>query len=116
MASIGIDALSGCEALERLVIREAFHNRAEAPRLGIDEIYPWGFYLPSSNHSDTKPSIRMAPVIMVQGNVGAVKTIEVSNSPDGPWRFWMTVSATESGVAITDLDGEASKRFYRITD
>ena len=58
----------------------------------------------------------MAPVIMVQGADGSVKTIEVANSPDGPWRFWMTVTATESGVAITDLDGQASKRFYRVTD
>jgi hypothetical protein len=54
----------------------------------------------------------MAPVIMVQGEEGSVKTIEVA----GPWRLWMTVTATESGVAITDLNGEASKRFYRVTD
>ena len=53
----------------------------------------------------------MAPVIMVQGEEGSVKTIEVADSPDGPWQFWMDVTATASGVAITDLDGQAHKRF-----
>ena len=63
-----------------------------------------------------QPSIRMAPVIMVQGEEGSVKTIEVADSPDGPWAFWMDVTATASGVAITDLDGQAHKRFYRVRD
>ena len=58
----------------------------------------------------------MAPVIMVQGEEGSVKTIEVADSPDGPWQFWMDVTATASGVAITDLDGQAHKRFYRVRD
>ena len=116
VTSIGRSAFIECRSLEHLVIREAFHTRANAWHMGIDEIYPWGFYLPSSAQSTTPPSIRMAPVIMVQGADGSVKTIEVSNSPDGPWRFWMTVTATESGVAITDLDGQASKRFYRVND
>jgi len=66
--------------------------------------------------SPIQPSIRMAPVIMVQGEEGSVKTIEVAESPDGPWVFWMDVTATASGVAITDLDGQAHKRFYRVRD
>jgi hypothetical protein len=98
------------------VIPEAFHSRKEAIRMNISDIYPWGFYLSSSATSDTKASIRLAPVIMVQGEEGSLKTIEVAVTPDGPWRFWMTVTATESGVAITDLDGQASKRFYRVVD
>ena len=116
VVSIGDNAFVDSYALERLVIPEIFHSRKEAVRMYIDEIYPWGFYQPSSATSDTKALIRMAPVIMVQGEEGSLKTIEVASSPDGPWRFWMTVTATESGVAITDLDRQASKRFYRVVD
>ncbi|MDA7559718.1 leucine-rich repeat domain-containing protein [bacterium] len=138
VTSIGVGAFMNCESLasvnipdsvtsigdgafhrnwlERLVIPEAFHSRKEARRIGAEGIYPWGFYLSSSATSDTKASIRMAPVIMVQGEEGSLKTLEVASTPDGPWRFWMTVTATESGVAITDLDGQASKRFYRVVD
>ena len=118
VTSIGWDAFSRSFALERLVIPEAFHSRKESNRIGTNDIYPWAFYLPSSATaaSDTKPSIRMAPVIMVQGEEGSVKTIEVASTPDGPWGIWMTVTATESGVAITDLDRQASKRFYRVVD
>jgi hypothetical protein len=111
---------SRVSALESFTIPQAFHSRLEARRLGpvLYEIYPWGWHVPSAVVGPTllAPSVRMAPVIMVQGLEGSVKTIEVASTPDGPWRFWMTVSATESGVAITDLDGQASKRFYRVVD
>jgi len=88
----------------------------------IGELWFEGRYTTSSNNTQPpttptlQPSIRMAPVIMVQGEEGFVKTIEVADNPDGPWRFWMDVSATASGVAITDLDGQAHKRFYRVRD
>jgi len=103
----------------------AFHSRAEAHRIGDDatgELYLIGRYTTHSNNTQppttptVQPSIRMAPVIMVQGEEGTVKTIEVADSPDGPWQFWMDVTATASGVAITDLDEQAHKRFYRVRD
>ena len=47
---------------------------------------------------------------------GVLKTIEVSDSSDGPWNFYMNVTATASGVAITDLDPNGHKRFYRVLD
>ena len=121
VTSIGDSAFVECNALESIVVPAAFHSRAEARRIGSDatgELYLVGRYTTHSNntHPPTTPSIRMAPVIMVQGEEGSVKTIEVSESPDGPWRFWMDVTATTSGVAITDLDGQAHKRFYRVRD
>jgi len=121
-------AFAHCRSLEMLVIAEAFCTRRQASIMGIDEIYPWGFVehddadsnaaKPTSAYSVSKqnPSIQLAPVIMVQGHEGALKTIEIAESPEGPWKFWMTVSATQEGVAITDLDGQAHKRFYRVRD
>jgi len=55
-------------------------------------------------------------VIMVQGHEGALKTIEIAESPEGPWKFWMTVSATQEGVAITDMRTSANRKFYRVVD
>jgi len=115
----------GCYGLESIVVPSAFHSRAESHRIGSDatgDLWFHGRYTTHSSNTQTpttptiQPSIRMAPVIMVQGNEGSIKTIEVSDSPDGPWRFWMDVTATASGVAITDLDGQAHKRFYRVVD
>ena len=105
---------------ESFTVPQRFHSFEEASRIGfgVYQIYPWGWHVSSSADSPTpkSPSVRMAPVIMVQGEEGSVKTIEVADSPDGPWRFWMDVTATASGVAITDLDGQAHKRFYRVRD
>jgi len=103
----------------------AFYSRAEAARMGgyiTRDLWFHGGYTTHSNNTQPpttptlQPSNRMAPVIMVQGEEGSVKTIEVADSPDGPWRFWMDVTATASGVAITDLDGQAHKRFYRVRE
>ncbi len=105
---------------ESFTVPQRFHSLKEASRIGsgVSHIYPWGWHVPSSadNPTPKSPSVRMAPVIMVQGEEGSVKTIEVAESPDGPWRFWMDVTATPSGVAITDLDGQAYKRFYRVRE
>jgi hypothetical protein len=113
-------AFNNLPALESFTITKRAYSRAIASDIGgsVYEIYPWGWHvLPSiDDQPQTTSSIRMAPVIMVQGEEGSVKTIEVADSPDGPWRFWMDVTATESGVAITDLDGQANKRFYRVVD
>jgi hypothetical protein len=125
VTSIGDYAFMGCYELESIVVPAAFHSRAESHRIGSDatgDLWFHGRYTTHSSNTQTpttptiQPSIRMAPVIMVQGNEGSIKTIEVSDSPDGPWRFWMDVTATASGVAITDLDGQAHKRFYRVVD
>jgi len=125
VTSIGDYAFMGCYELESIVVPSAFHSRAESHRIGSDatgDLWFHGRYTTHSSNTQTpttptiQPSIRMAPVIMVQGNEGSIKTIEVSDSPDGPWRFWMDVTATASGVAITDLDGQAHKRFYRVVD
>jgi len=141
VTSIGHDAFYRCSSLTSITIPESltsfrdmlggnriltlesitapirFHSLATAWDLGFPaySIYPWGWHVASSADNPT-PSVRMAPVIMVQGEEGSVKTIEVADSPDGPWRFWMDVTATASGVAITDLDGQAHKRFYRVRD
>ena len=125
VTSIGDEAFRGCFALESVVVPTAFYSRAEAHRIGwygLWELWGTSGYRTHSNTTQPpttptiQPSIRMAPVIMVQGEEGSVKTIEVADSPDGPWRFWMDVTATASGVAITDLDGQAHKRFYRVRD
>jgi hypothetical protein len=125
VTSIGNFPFNGCYGLESIVVPLAFYSRAEAHRIGGDTIGDLWFHGRYTTHSNNtqppttptiQPSIRMAPVIMVQGEEGSVKTIEVAESPDGPWRFWMDVTATASGVAITDLDGQAHKRFYRVVD
>ena len=129
VTSIGNDVFIGCLNLKSVRIPEQFATGDEANRIGDAFCIPlyqndrWGpnavmLTTPQQPPATpiTQPSIRMAPVIMVQGEEGSVKTIEVADSPDGPWRLWMTVTATESGVAITDLDGDASKRFYRVVD
>ena len=125
VTSIGDAAFQGCIGLESVVVPTAFYSRAEASRIGWQGFWElWGTsgYTTHSNTTQPsttptiQPSIRMAPVIMVQGEEGSVKTIEVADSPDGPWAFWMDVTATASGVAITDLDSQAHKRFYRVRD
>ena len=125
VTSIGRRAFSGCYGLESIVVPAAFYSRTGAALIGDDatrELWGTSGYTTHSNNTQPpttptiQPSIRMAPVIMVQGEEGSVKTIEVADSPDGPWRFWMDVTATASGVAITDLDGQAHKRFYRVRD
>jgi hypothetical protein len=125
VTSIKSWAFFNCFALESIAVPSAFYSRAEAHRIGNDatrELYVAGRYTTHSNNTQPpttptiQPSIRMAPVIMVQGEEGSVKTIEVADSPDGPWQFWMDVTATASGVAITDLDGQAHKRFYRVRE
>lgn len=122
---IGDRAFLNCFGLESIVLPALFHSRQEANRIGGDatrELWFHGRYKIKSSNSQplTTPvvqsSIRMASVITVQGEEGSVKTIEVADSPEGPWRFWMDVTATASGVAITDFDGQAQKRFYRVVD
>ena len=128
VTSIGYDAFALCYGLESITLPAAFHSRRQAHFIGdhaTRELWGTSGYTTHSNNTQPpttpttptiQPSIRMAPVIMVQGEEGSVKTIEVADSPDGPWRFWMDVTATASGVAITDLDGQAHKRFYRLRD
>ena len=124
VTTIGDGAFSNCYALESIAVPAAFYSRTEANRIGdtlTRELWGINYRTHSNNTQPTttptlQPSIRMAPVIMVQGEEGSVKTIEVADSPDGPWQFWMDVTATASGVAITDLDGQAHKRFYRVRD
>jgi hypothetical protein len=125
VTTIGDSAFDECYALESIVVPPSFHSRAELHRIGGDatrEFWFLGHYTTSSTNTQPpttpaiQPSIRIAPVIMVQGEEGSVKTIDVADNPDGPWRFWMDVTATASGVAITDLDGQAHKRFYRVRE
>ncbi|XOV69987.1 MAG: leucine-rich repeat domain-containing protein [Verrucomicrobiota bacterium] len=123
---IGFDAFAHCYELRSVRIPEEFTSGKNAIEIGGQNclaLYLDGNWGPnpsglSAEHPliPIQPSIRMAPVIMVQGEEGSVKTIDVADSPDGPWRFWMDVTATASGVAITDLDGQAHKRFYRVRD
>ena len=126
VSAIGFDAFAHCYELRSVRIPEAFTSGKNAIEIGGQNclaLYLDGNWGPnpfglSAEHPliPIQPSIRMAPVIMVQGEEGSVKTIEIADSPDGPWRFWMDVTATASGVAITDLDGQAHKRFYRVRD
>ena len=121
MTSIGDDAFKAHpdgSIIESIILPIKFQNAFEARRLGLHAIYPWAFrrHENSKNGAVIKPSISMAPVIMVHGEEGALKTIEVSDRPDGPWYFYMNVTATASGVAITDLDPSGHKRFYRVLD
>ena len=115
VTKIGDYAFYNTIQLESLWIPETFHGRGEAHRLGVEMIYPWAFYLPTTGKGND-PRIKLAPVIMVQGSEGALKTIEIAESPDGPWKFWMTISATQEGVAITDLAELFAKRYYRVVD
>jgi len=120
-AGTSFEAFHNLPSLESFTVSKNIHSRETASWFGgeLYEIYPWGWHVLPPEQPETEPesvSIRMAPVIMVQGEEGSVKTIEVADSPDGPWRFWMDVTATVSGVAITDLDGQAHKRFYRVRD
>ncbi len=115
VTQIGDYAFYNTIQLESLSIPEVFHKRGEARRLGVETIYPWAFHHPETRQGH-KHGIRLAPVIMVQGHEGALKTIEIAESPEGPWKFWMTVSATQEGVAITDLAETSAKRFYRVRD
>ena len=120
-AGLSFEAFYNLPSLESFTVSKNAHSRQTASLFGgeLYEIYPWGWHVLPPDETDTEPkpaSIRMAPVIMVEGKEGSVKTIEVSESPDGPWRFWMDVTATASGVAITDLDEKAHKRFYRVRD
>ena len=58
----------------------------------------------------------MAPVIMVQGDVGQTSIIEVANTAVGPWSEWRTVVIGEEGTTEVDLDEGAEKRFYRVRE
>ncbi len=115
VTQIGDYAFYNTIQLESLSIPEVFHKRGEARRLGVETIYPWAFHHPETGQGHNH-GIRLAPVIMVQGHEGALKTIEIAESPEGPWRFWMTVSATQEGVAITDMRSTANRKFYRVVD
>ena len=115
VTQIGDYAFYNTIQLESLGIPDSFHTRGEALRLGVETIYPWAFHHPETSQGHNH-GIRLAPVIMVQGHEGALKTIEIAESPEGPWTFWMTVSATQEGVAITDLAETSAKRFYRVVD
>jgi hypothetical protein len=119
VAFIGDWAFANTPALEQVRLPNAFHSRLEASRLGLEALYPWGIRSPhalSLIAGDLPPHIRLAPVIMVQGDEGSLKTIEVAEDPEGPWRLWMQVTATQAGVAITDLQASQSRRFYRVRD
>ncbi len=115
VTKIGDYAFYNTVQLESLGIPGSFHARGEARRLGVEAIYPWAFHRPELRQGHNH-GIRLAPVIMVQGHEGALKTIEIADSPEGPWKFWMTVSAPQEGVAITDLSELSAKRFYRVVD
>ena len=64
----------------------------------------------------TQVSLRMVPAITITGDVRYPKTIEVSDSADGPWSEWRTVIIGEQGTTEVDLDEGAEKRFYRVRD
>ena len=61
-------------------------------------------------------SLRLPPEITVTGELDEAVTIEVADTPDGPWTVWRTVVIGEDGTTEIDLDEGAEKRFYRVRD
>ena len=64
----------------------------------------------------TQVSLRMVPAITITGDVRYPKTIEVADTPDGPWTVWRTVVLDWDGTTTVDLNEGAEKRFYRVRD
>jgi len=113
---IGAYAFDSCTRLTSIPIPQAFHSRSEANRLGITDLWPDGFYLPSSTRKSPDLTIRLAPVITITGELNETAIIEVSDTADGPWTEWRTVVIGEEGTTEVDLDEGAEQRFYRVRD
>lgn len=71
---------------------------------------------PPSGGLPSHLSLRMVPAVTVTGGTMQSATLEVSDTPDGPWTEWRTVVVGEEGTTEFDLDEGAEKRFYRVRD
>jgi len=109
-------AFYGCDFLTQALIPERFHSESEAIRIGLELAWPNGFLFPETDLTGPEESleIRLAPVVTVKGVPGEVKTIDVADSPDGPWKLWRIVIVATGGASEVDLDEGAEHRFYRI--
>ena len=113
---IQANAFTGSDYLTQVRIPERYHNESEALRIGIEVAWPNGFLLEDAELTGPEESleIRLAPVITVKGVPGEVKTIDVAESPDGPWKLWRIVIVATGGASEVDLEEGAENRFYRI--
>ena len=102
--------------LTQVRIPERYHSESEAIRLGLTTAWPNGFLVSDAELTGPEESleIRLAPVVTVKGVPGEVKTIDVADSPDGPWKLWRIVIVATGGASEVDLDEGAERRFYRI--
>lgn len=114
--SIHDNAFSGSLYLTQVRIPERYHSESEAIRIGLETAWPNGFLIQDAELTGPSESleIRLAPVVTVRGVPGEVKTIDVSDNPDGPWKLWRIVIVATGGASEVDLDDGANKRFYRI--
>ena len=110
------NAFGGSLYLTQVRIPERYHSESEAIRIGLETAWPNGFLLQDAELTGPEESleIRLAPVVTVKGVPGEVKTIDVADSPDGPWKLWRIVIVATGGAAEVDLDEGAERRFYRI--
>jgi len=115
-SEIGDKAFASSLYLTQVRIPERYHSESEAIRIGLETAWPNGFLVQDAELVGPEESleIRLAPVVTVKGVPGEVKTIDVADSPDGPWKLWRIVIVATGGASEVDLDEGATKRFYRI--
>ena len=82
--------------------------------LGLQRLWPDGFFLPSSANPTAELSIRLPLQLILTGDQNTKAVIEATDSINGPWAEWRTIVIGEDGTTEVDLDEGAEKRFYRI--
>lgn len=115
-STIEANAFTNSLYLTQVRIPERYHSESEAIRLGLTTAWPNGFLVSDAELTGPAESleIRLAPVVTVKGVPGEVKTIDVAESADGPWKLWRIVIVATGGASEVDLDEGAARRFYRI--
>ena len=116
VTSIGGGAFKWCDNLTSITLPEVFHDRRIADRLGISNIYPRGFFLPTSIISTPELAIRLPLQLRLTGDQNAEVIIDATDSLNGPWTEWRTIVIGEDGSTEIDLEEGAEKRFYRVRE
>ena len=80
----------------------------------ITDLWPDGFFLPSSITHTPKLSIRLPLQLILTGDENTKAAIEATDTLTGPWTEWRTVVVGENGMTEVDLDEGAEQRFYRV--
>lgn len=122
VTSIDDDAFIGCDSLAVIWLPQRFHNSQEVARLGLSKLWPDKIFrsdvkirFSAASHSASDGGLPPFISFSIEGQVGRVIQVSVSQSPVGPWQNWRSGIIDDSGTLdIIDFQLNSHNKFYKI--